>query len=93
MKLTLIATVLILILLALAVQPASGEGPDLPATMAVERATATAVYLYWRQDYRMLRACMTEVARAERRCPSSTPRPDAAPSPTPLGARLGSVAP
>jgi hypothetical protein len=96
MKPTPIVTVLILALavLAAAVQPAACQAPDLPATMAVERQTATAVYMYWRQDYRMLRACMTEAARAESLLTATAP-PEiaAAPTPTPFDGRLGCVAP
>jgi hypothetical protein len=96
MKLRLL---LLLVLLAAlwalaAAEPASGQAPDLPATMAVERQTATAVYMYWRQDYRMLRACMTEAARAESLLTATAP-PEiaAAPTPTPFDGRLGCVAP
>lgn len=69
---------------------ARGQPPDFPATMAVEHATATAVYLFWRQDYRMLRACMTEAARAQAALTATAPPIiRAVPTPTPLGGRLG----
>lgn len=65
-RLSVLAVLLVVVAaIASTSSPAAGQAPDYPATMVVERATATAVYLYWQQDYRMLMHCMTQAARAE----------------------------